>query len=161
VWKLIITGLGTGHLPVAPGTWGSAAATLVFLLAAWAGGGKALPATAAMLAVAALASAACLAWGRRAQKVFASKDPRQCTADEWAGQAIALCFLPLGTNLWGHLTAAGVGFLAFRLLDILKPPPARQAEKLPGGWGILGDDLMAGLYANALGQIILRLVLFR
>ncbi len=47
-------------------------------------------------------------------------------------------------------------FLLFRVFDVVKPPPARQAEALPAGWGILTDDLIAGVYANLVGQVIWR-----
>lgn len=95
-------------------------------------------------------------------------DPREVVADEFAGQAVtflATVFLvsakcPLGTGLaietfsarqiWG---TAVLGFLLFRVLDIAKPWPIRKFEKLPEGWGVLADDLMAGVYA-AIGLLI-------
>lgn len=157
--KFILTGLGTGYLPVAPGTWGSAAATAAFLLAAWLSGCSAPVVAAVMIALAAAASAACVAWGGLAEAAFGRKDPSQCTIDEWAGQAVALCLVPLGRGPTGLLIAAAVGFLTFRLFDIVKPPPARLAEKLPAGWGILADDLVAGVYANVATQLVLRLLL--
>lgn len=149
--------MGTGYLPVAPGTWGAAAATGVFLLAAWLTGGSVLAVAWVMLAVAALASAGCVAWGRLAEATFGGKDPSRCTIDEWAGQAVTFCFVPLGQGAADLLVAAAVGFFAFRFFDIVKPPPARRIEKLPAGWGILADDLVAGLYANLAAQLVLRL----
>ena len=154
--KWIVTGLGTGHLPVAPGTWASAAVAAVFLLAAWLSGGKGPVATGVMIAVAVMASAACAAWGGLAERTFGKKDPHQCTIDEWAGQAVAFCFLPLGGGPNRLLAVAAVGFLLFRLFDIVKLLPARRLERLPGGWGVLADDLVAGLYANVAAQLILR-----
>ena len=155
--KLIVTGLGSGYLPIAPGTWGSAAVAAIFLLVAWGCGGLWYCVGAAMLAVAAVASVACLALGRYAEAEFGTKDPRQCTIDEWAGQAVAYLFLPLGEGLGDYLLVAAAAFVAFRLFDIIKPPPAHLAERLGGGAGILIDDLVAGVYANVACQLVLRL----
>ncbi|MDY7009935.1 MAG: phosphatidylglycerophosphatase A [Planctomycetota bacterium] len=153
---LIATGLGTGYLPVAPGTWASAAAAGVFLLVSW--GSKANPYCLAgtMAGMVVLASVACVALGGFTEKRFGKKDPSYCTLDEWAGQALAYLFLPLAAGWQNWLIVAGVGFFAFRIFDILKPPPARRLEKLPLGWGILADDLVAGVYANLLSQVIVR-----
>jgi phosphatidylglycerophosphatase A len=157
--RLIVTGLGTGYLPVAPGTWGSAAVCGVFLLVAWATGGRQLCVTGTMALLAVAATAGCAALGRFAESAFDRKDPSQCTLDEWAGQALALCLLPLGTGWGDWLIAAGAAFVPFRALDILKPPPAYRSQRLPHGWGIVADDLIAGLYANIAAQLFLRLAL--
>jgi len=157
VRKLLLTGLGTGYLPVAPGTWGSAAVAGVFLLVAWASGGEQAWLTGSMLALALAGSGTCLTWGGFAEKAFGRKDPSQCTADEWAGQAVALLLLPAGPDVRRWLAAAGVAFLAFRFFDILKPSPARRLQRLRAGWGILVDDLIAGVYANLVAQLLLRL----
>ncbi len=154
---LIATGLGTGYLPVAPGTWASAAAAAVFLLAAWGSGANPYCLNGVMAGIVVLASVACVATGKFSEKHFCRKDPSQCTLDEWAGQAMTYLFLPIGAGRYDLLITAGVGFAAFRLFDILKPPPARRLEKLPFGWGVLADDLMAGVYANLLSQVIIRL----
>ena len=107
-----------------------------------------------MLIVCVLASIACVALGPFTERAFGKKDPGQCTIDEVAGQALTYLLLPLE-----GISAPAVvisGFLAFRVFDILKPPPARQLEKLPAGWGVLLDDLAAGLYANVLLQVLVR-----
>ncbi len=155
--KLLVTGLGTGYLPIAPGTWGSLAACLVFLAAARGFSGSSAWTTGATIALAVLASLGCVALGPFAERTFGGKDPSYCTCDEWAGQAIALIALPMGEGWAGLLIATGAAFVAFRVFDILKPPPARQMEKLPHGWGILADDLVAGVYANITAQLALRL----
>jgi phosphatidylglycerophosphatase A len=73
-------------------------------------------------------------------------DPREVVADEFAGQA--LTFLLIGPVPVSQVcTVAAVGFLSFRLFDIVKPWPIRRLEKLPDEWGILADDLLAGVYA--------------
>jgi phosphatidylglycerophosphatase A len=98
-------------------------------------------------------------WGPWAVARFGKSDPRQFTLDEFAGQWLALVALPIGLNAdrWALACVLGGQFVLFRILDILKPPPARQLEALPAGWGILADDLVAGLYANLLGQLLWRL----
>lgn len=155
--RLIVTGLGTGRGPIAPGTWGSGAVAVIFCAAAWLSGGSAWVLGATMLAIAVGASAACVALGGQAEREFGCKDPGPCTIDEWAGQAITYLLLPSFAQGWGWLTVAAVGFVAFRVFDIIKPPPARAMEKLPAGWGILLDDVVAGIYANIVCQLLLRL----
>jgi len=89
--------------------------------------------------------------GNRALEDFGAKDPKQFVLDEAVGQMIAcLGALPMwqaSWNLWINIAAA---FVLFRLLDIIKPPPIRQAERLPGGWGIMADDLVAAIIAGAI-----------
>ncbi len=154
--KWIVTGLGTGALPIAPGTWGSAAVAAIFFLVAWGSGGRWVCVSGTMLALAALASGACLALGRFAERHFARKDPPQCTIDEWAGQALAYLLLPLGNGPGHWLIVAAGGFVAFRVFDIIKVSPAQRAQRLPGGTGILVDDLVAGVYANMVCQLVFR-----
>lgn len=162
--KLIVTGLGTGYLPVS-GTWGSLVTVAIYLLVSWAcqGGGQPLqlgawPVQLTMLAVAILASWACVGWGDYVEATW-EKDPSHCTIDEVAGQAVALLAMPSAADPRSWFVVAGVCFVLFRVMDIVKPPPARQFEKLPKGWGVLTDDLMAGVYANITAQLIIRLVL--
>ena len=149
--KIAASGLGTGYLPVAPGTWGSAAVLGVFLAVALATDLDRCGVMTVMAAVAVVSSVICVALGPFVERVWGKKDPGKCTIDEWAGQALALVYLPLSadadstTILW---TAVGA-FFAFRVFDIVKPPPARWLEKLPTGWGVLADDLAAGVYATA------------
>jgi len=156
--SLLVTGLGTGYLPVAPGTWGSAVVAGVYLLAGRYGDCWPAAAPVAMAAVALLSGVICVALGPFAERRFGTKDPRQVTIDEWAGQAVALAGLP-AAGIGGGPAAAAVGFVAFRLFDIIKPQPVKALEKLPAGWGVLADDLAAGVYANIACQILLRTLL--
>jgi phosphatidylglycerophosphatase A len=78
------------------------------------------------------------------------KDPSLVVVDEVAGMWTTLLWVPF-TPAW-----AAVAFIAFRAMDVFKPYPARQLEALRGGWGIMADDLMAGIYANLLVQVLLR-----
>lgn len=82
------------------------------------------------------------------------KDPSEVVIDEVAGQLIALIAIPF------HWKYALASLILFRVFDILKPPPVRNLEALPGGQGIMMDDVAAGLYALLIMQVILRLQLF-
>jgi phosphatidylglycerophosphatase A len=89
---------------------------------------------------------------------FGDKDPGQFVLDEAAGICLSILFLPARTG-WATGINLLAAFLAFRIFDITKPPPARQLERLPAGWGILLDDLAAAVYANLVCQVLLRWVL--
>lgn len=147
--KLILfaaTGGGSGYAPVAPGTAGSVVGLILY----------APLSTASRLGyVAVLAGVTGLgAWAAdRAERHFGTRDDGRITIDEIAGMLLALAFLPV------RLDVALCGFLLFRLFDVLKPPPARRAESLPGGLGVMADDLVAGLYANLAGQLLWRVAL--
>ena len=158
--KIVASGLGTGYLPVAPGTWGSVAVAAIWLLASWATGGDLCIVGGVMIAVLVVSSVACVGLGRFVERAWGKKDPGRCTIDEWAGQALALVVLPIPADAgWPFRIGVLAGaFLAFRIFDIVKPPPARQCEKLPYGWGVLVDDLVAGVYAAATVWIVVTIV---
>lgn len=88
----------------------------------------------------------------RAEVLLGEKDPGRVVVDEIAGQMVALLFLPMTVPI------LVIAFFVFRVLDVFKPWPARRLEDLPGGSGIMADDLMVGLYANL---ILHGLVLWR
>lgn len=139
---LLATGLGLGYLRGPTGTYGAALGLAFFLLLslytpAW------LP---ALLAIPGFFL--CVASAGHAAKKLGNEDPKQVVCDEICGQWITLLFFPLH---WQFLLA---GFLAFRFFDIVKPFPARRFEHLPGGWGIVMDDLMAAVYAHLLLWIL-------
>ena len=92
--KLLLSGLGTGYLPVAPGTWGSAAVAGLFLLIGSASP-RAVCLNGSMAVLIVLSGVICVAFGRFAERAWRKKDPGRCVIDEWAGQAVALLFLPL------------------------------------------------------------------
>jgi phosphatidylglycerophosphatase A len=160
---LLISGFGAGYSPIASGTVGSAVAILIALII-WAifvalGWNTALLEL-VWIALALIAGAGCVAWGRWACEYYASRarktgDPGHVVLDEFAGQWIALIGLPF-SSLHAALAVLVVQFFLFRFFDVLKAPPARQLERLPDGWGILLDDLAAGIFANVVGQIIFR-----
>jgi phosphatidylglycerophosphatase A len=145
--KTLLSFFGLGYLPRMPGTWGSAGAALLYLVLAFAG----LPMLPACLGLAAFFAAFTIALGARAEKAYGRKDPAQVVTDEVAGYFVSAAFLVDVKPV----TAAVVAFVLFRLFDIAKPPPVRQIEKLPGGWGLTLDDIAAGIYACAAGHLAL------
>ncbi len=141
---------GCGYFPKGPGTAGSlAAAVLAWLLVVLAG----WPAPALAILAAILTLPAVWA-SERAGRYWQEKDPQRVVVDEVVGQWLALAAVP--DSRWKYWIA---GFVAFRLFDIWKPFPVRNAERLPGGWGIVADDLVAGLY-GAVVLLLLRWVNF-
>jgi phosphatidylglycerophosphatase A len=124
-----------GYSPLAPGTAGSLVATLAFMLMP-----TYLPHVPFMLGSIALFLLAVWAADRHAS--VNNPDPSEVVIDEVMGMVVAIAFLPLTP------TVLIASFLLFRVFDIAKPFPVRQFEKLPGGWGIVMDDVMAGVYAN-------------
>jgi phosphatidylglycerophosphatase A len=161
---LWMTGLGLGYAPFASGTFGSAGAAAIALgiwALCWQVGCPPLALDAVWLILAVLATVGCGLWGEWAITYFAGRsrkpgDPGQVVLDEWAGQWVALIALPMATPTQAMAVLA-VQFFLFRLFDVLKPPPARQLEKLHGGWGIALDDVAAGIYANLIGQVVFRM----
>jgi phosphatidylglycerophosphatase A len=136
------TVLGLGHIPVIPATWTSlAVAALIYALHQWLSAGLGVQIALLVLFVV-TGVPACGGLERRY-----GEDPKQATADEAAGQTIALLGAPLDP-----LTVL-VGFFFFRVFDVLKPWPARQLESLHGGMGIMADDLAAGVYARIVVQL--------
>lgn len=134
----LATWFGCGYAPIAPGTVGSLGALLpAWLLARYAGW---QPLYFGALALA-ITLPAVWAAGRTA-RACGKEDPGLVVVDEVAGQWMALA--GAATLDWPAWLGA---FLLFRAFDIWKPAPVRQLERLPGGWGVLADDLMAGLYA--------------
>jgi len=147
----LVTVFGLGLLRPAPGTWGSLPPPALVLGLLWLGaGGRTV--NLALLVVAAVFGLGCAAFGRWAETRFGGKDPRQVVADETAGQSLALLFLPwrnpVDREAWmWNIALAATAFVVFRIFDVVKPPPARALQRLEGGWGILLDDISAGLEA--------------
>jgi phosphatidylglycerophosphatase A len=157
-----LTLFGVGLFPAAPGTWASAIVAAFTLGLACSGAGQA-PIDATLVSLALLFGAACVAFGRRAEAHFGRRDPPQVVADEVAGQCVALLALPwrppedLGSLLLNGAMAA-TSLAAFRVFDVLKPWPIGAVQRLPHGWGILADDLLAGAAALAAAQLAARFV---
>lgn len=155
---------GLGFLRPAPGSWGSLPPVVMvwglLMLGAPMGTIRWL-----LIAVLVVFSLVCVGAGKYAERRFGMKDAPEVVADETAGQALTL--LPLTwlmdssySGMSGGATerfmlisaTTGFAFVMFRLFDTLKPPPARKLEQLPRGWGVLIDDLAAGLY-GAMGVV--------
>jgi phosphatidylglycerophosphatase A len=131
---IIATWFGCGMVPKAPGTMGSIGAIPLYLLAARAGREG--------VAAAALAVTAVGIWAASAvARDLGKKDPQIVVVDEVAGVLITM--LPMAHVSW---RAVLVGFMLFRLFDVTKPWPIRRFESLPGGWGIVMDDVVAGVF---------------
>jgi len=135
--KLVATGFGSGYSPFAPGTAGSLVGLVLFLPLAGLAWPVQLAATAVLTLVGVFAAG-------RVARVVERKDPGLVVVDEVAGQWITFLALPVTP------VTALAGFLLFRVMDIVKPWPARDLERLPGGLGIMADDVAAGIYAHLL-----------
>jgi phosphatidylglycerophosphatase A len=132
---------GIGYIPFAPGTFGSAAGLVLWM---------AMPAsTPAHLAALVIVFAVGSWSGAAAERHFGRTDPGQVVIDEVLGMLVTLFMNPVGWR------GALVAFLLFRLFDVVKPYPADRLERLPGGLGVMGDDAMAGIYANLVLRVLL------
>ena len=146
---LVATLFGAGRAPIVPGTFGTLAALPPAVLLS-----LVLPPWGFLVATGVLSAIAVSASGPAA-RALGLKDPGSIVIDEAAGLFVTLLYLPPTP-----LTFA-LGFVLFRVMDVVKPPPARRAEGLPGGWGIVVDDLIAGVYANCAVRILIALPLLR
>jgi phosphatidylglycerophosphatase A len=142
--RLVLSFGGIGFLPGPSGTWASLATTAIVV--AFHGFAPAASAPAVLAAVAGGVVATLLLGGRTAAPT-GHGDPSWVVTDEVAGQGIALALA--GLSAGRGLVTTIAAFVLFRLLDITKPGPIRAAERLPGGLGILADDLLAGVGAGA------------
>ena len=140
---LLATGFGSGRSPLVPGTAGTLAAIPVYLAGAWLLG-PLLFAAAAVLFVPLAVVAADVACEQ-----IKEKHPGLIVVDEWAGYFLTVALHPL------HWQTIAAGFLVFHILDVAKPFPARRLEHLPGGTGVVLDDVMVGLYGNLILWLIL------
>ena len=125
-----------GYFPIAPGTVGSAAGLVVYLLVWW----TRSPIVEVGLIAAVFAAGVWAA--TEAERFFGGIDPGPVVIDEVLGMLITLAFMPVGP------AAALAGFVLFRIFDVIKPYPANRLERLHGGFGVMADDAMAAVYAN-------------
>jgi phosphatidylglycerophosphatase A len=144
--NVLATFFGLGLSPVLPGTLASAATTLLYVFVLR--GLGALPFAALVVAL----FVGGVAVSKMAADEIGQPDPGRVVIDEVCGQLIALAYLPSG---W---VPAGLAFALFRVFDIIKPWPIRRLEKLPGGWGIMADDVGAGIAAAVLTRLVLLVV---
>ena len=147
---LIATWFGCGYAPKAPGTAGSLAGLLIAMALNYMGYGRGM-----LLALTAILMAPGIWSASVVARETNTTDPHIVVVDEVIGQWITLA--GAATFNWKTWIAA---FALFRVLDVWKPAPARQLESLPGGWGIVADDVMAGLYGALAIFVLDRLHLF-
>jgi len=159
--ELVATGFYSGYIPGASGTIGSLVGLLIYLIP----GTESLLSMSLMIIlgfftgvftsakVAAirgheLTQSAAFAKEKFQPDKHSTPDPSIVVIDEIVGMWIALLLLPK------TIVAVAIAFVAFRIFDIVKPPPAAQLERLPNGWGIMLDDVIAGIYANVTTYIL-------
>jgi phosphatidylglycerophosphatase A len=140
----LATAAYTGYFPIAPGTVGSVVGVAIFCAVR-----HLFPVYADSIGIAVTLVVGIWSAGI-VEKKLGLKDPGPVVIDEVLGMWLTLAFLPI------TLTGLIVGFVIFRVFDVIKPFPANRAERLPGGWGIMLDDAVCGVYA----QIVLRLLIF-
>jgi phosphatidylglycerophosphatase A len=143
--RLLASFFGSGYFPFAPGTFASfwAALAFRFLLA-----GLAWPIQVGLILLVFFVGVPA---AENLAAHLGRRDPHPVVIDEVCGQWISLLFLP---PTWGFLAA---GFFLFRVFDVIKPFPIRRLEDLPGGWGIMADDVLAGIYSGALIHLYIAL----
>ncbi len=135
------SGFYSGYFPIAPGTIGSIFALTIYLIP-----GMENPTI--MLGLISLFTIIGIHVGTTFEKVY-GKDPKQCTIDEFVGMWITLLFVPK------YILYILFAFIVWRILDIVKPFPVNIIQKLKGGWGIMSDDIIAGLYSLILVHIFI------
>ena len=140
VIKFLATGLGVGYGPKMPGTYGSLLAVpLVWVLR----GLDPLP----MISFCFVFGILSIWVADRAEQLFGEHDSPKIVIDEIAGMLFTFILIPIN---WATLLA---GFFLFRFFDIVKVPPIQQSQRLKGGWGVVVDDILAGIFANITLQI--------
>lgn len=135
-----------GYFPIAPGTVGSAAGLVVYLLVYWSHSRVVeLGLIAAVFAVGTWSAT-------HAERYFGGIDPGPVVIDEVLGQLITLALIPVNWKI------AAAGFVLFRIYDVIKPYPANRLEAFHGGFGVMADDAMAGVYANLTLRLLIWLL---
>ncbi|OQY29353.1 MAG: hypothetical protein B6244_03820 [Candidatus Cloacimonetes bacterium 4572_55] len=148
--KALATGFGTGYSPFAPGTAGTILAFLLFPFLTF---NHLLDSASIPFLLITAGSFFIGVWVSTKAEIYYGHDGSQIVIDEIVGYMISIAWLP-------HLnwSIALIAFFLFRIFDIFKPEPADKAQELPKGWGIMTDDLVAGIYCNILLQIGIRVL---
>lgn len=139
--KTIGSGLFTGYIKFAPGTFASFVAVLIYMIPGFENPGT-------MIFFISVLFVLGISISSKFEEIY-GKDPKQCTIDEFVGTWVTLLFVPK------TLVFIPIAFVIWRIFDIIKPFPANIAEKIKGGWGIMLDDVIAGFYSFILVQIII------
>jgi len=145
--KVVATGLGIGYMGKGGGTVAAAVCAVAWYLLFASGYDPIVFIVTALVTVLGV-------WSAGEVEPFWGKDSSRVVIDEVAGMCVSLLFIPVTI---GYVAAA---FVLFRFFDIVKPLYIRRTEKLPKGWGVMLDDVVAGIYANILLQIWIQLNLF-
>ncbi len=146
IFRFIATIGPLGYLPVAPGTVGSAFSCLIYILFR--------PDALALSIIIPVCFIAGVLVSDRTERFLNEKDSSHIVVDEFAGYLVSVFLIPFS------IPNAIIAFLLFRAFDIVKPTPIRQLERrIPGGLGIMIDDILAGVYANLVLQLILVITL--
>ena len=133
----LATGFGSGLSPIAPGTAGTLVGVLICLLC------LPMPWSLRLIFVIVLLTLSIYVSGQ-AEKIYRKKDDQRIVIDEIIGLQITM--LPVAINILNLCC----GFVLFRIFDIVKPFPLKNLQRLPGGWGVVMDDVAAGIYAGAI-----------
>ncbi len=142
--KGVATGLFSGYSPLVPGTVGTIPPWILLYFVVGGHPAALLVSTAALLFISVWSAG-------EAEKLF-GHDAKKIVIDEWAGMFVAVLLVPVSfVNYF-------IAFVAFRFFDVVKLWPARQSERLPGGWGVTMDDIFAGIHANIAVQLYLVIV---
>ncbi|HTX18140.1 MAG TPA: phosphatidylglycerophosphatase A [Bacteroidota bacterium] len=144
VIRIFATGLFSGYAPFASGTFGSMVGVLVYLIPGFEDLYVILPASAIVFILGSLAAGL--------MERGYGHDPSIVTIDEVLGMWVSLLLLPKTA------VVVAAAFILFRFFDIIKPPPARIFDRMTGGWNIMLDDVVAGIYANLLLQAAIRIL---
>jgi len=147
MWKLIVSGLGLGYSPIAPGTMGAIGALVPAILIL-----NYAPYPNLILGCLLLIFTFLGIIGSNKLQYLWGKDPSRIVVDEMVGMWISLMWVGSG---WISLLTA---FTIFRFFDIVKPLGIRKTEQLPGGIGVMADDILAGIYTNLIMQIAFRII---
>jgi len=140
--RIVATAFGLGYSPIAPGTAGSLLPMAALIVWAPPRSWTFLVATAGVYLIGVTVSD----WGER---LWRRRDPGYICIDEVVGYLVAVLWVPAASPV----KLAVAAFFVFRFFDIVKPPPGRRVESLPGGWGVMTDDVVAGVYSNLVLQI--------
>jgi phosphatidylglycerophosphatase A len=144
--KLLATCFYLGYIPIAPGTLGGSLLGVGIYLLLLQNNVINLLVTVAVILLAVWSSG-------QAEVVFGKKDDQRIVIDETAGMLVAMLWLPDKSLLY-----LGLGFAVFRVMDIVKPLGIRKLHDIKGGWGIVADDIAAGLVTNIILRIVMRIV---
>ena len=155
VWsRWMLTGFGLGRMRPFPGTWGSLVGLPIGAVALWVMSAGLWWAVLVLVVFGAWFSWVCVARGDEAEAVFGGKDPSAVVADEVAGMCVTLLAVPMVVacgwrlEMWELAGALMGAFVLFRVFDIVKIWPAGALQAMAGGWGVLLDDLVAGVQAG-------------